>query len=243
SKYAPLSSELISEYNKNGEFALLFDNLKFTKSAEESQELNKVSGGIMIISASGMCDAGRIKHHLKHNLWRENATVLITGYQAEGTLGRRLIEGEKIVRIHGDSVMVKAEIIKLEGFSGHIDNPGILEWLSSLKKKPIKTFIIHGEEDQQLGLEKSIKENFGFDTYIPALREMVNLTNAEVKGLDSEKYKRLRANITEEYFAQYKAIKQNLKELMKLRLNQNQVSELYDDLKTLEKVSRKFLVK
>ncbi|HPP88023.1 MAG TPA: MBL fold metallo-hydrolase RNA specificity domain-containing protein [bacterium] len=139
--------------------------------------------------------------------------------------------------------MVKAEIIKLEGFSGHIDNPGILEWLSSLKKKPIKTFIIHGEEDQQLGLEKSIKENFGFDTYIPALREMVNLTNAEVKGLDSEKYKRLRANITEEYFAQYKAIKQNLKELMKLRLNQNQVSELYDDLKTLEKVSRKFLVK
>ncbi len=230
--------EHVADLNKNGNRALLFDKIRITKTAEESQQLNELRGGAMIISASGMCDAGRIKHHLKHNLWRDDSTVLFTGYQAEGTLGRRLIEGEKIVRIHGDSIIVKAEIIKLEGFSGHIDNPGMLEWLSTIKQPPKKIFIVHGEEEQQIGLEKSIKDNFNYNTYIPSLLESISLDGKE----EDEKLIPLKAHLTQDYFIQYKQVKQNLKELMKLRLNQNQIDELYDDLKTLEKVSRRFLV-
>jgi len=228
----------VTEMNKDGEKALIFDKIRFTKTVEESQQLNEMSDGAMIISASGMCDAGRIKHHLKHNLWRKESTVIITGYQAEGTLGRRLIDGEKIVRIHGDSVMVKADVVKLEGFSGHIDNPGMLEWLSALKTPPKKIFIVHGEEDQQKGLEKSIKDNLNYDAYIPSPLETIMLNDTAVL---EEKISSIKHKTSEAYFEQYRAIKQNLKELMKLRLNESQVEELYEDLKTIEKVSRRFL--
>jgi len=234
-------SDAVAELNQNGEKALIFENIKFTKSAEESQKLNELKGGAMIISASGMCDAGRIKHHLKHNLWKPEATILFTGYQAEGTLGRRLIDGEKIVRIHGESVRVKADIIKLDGFSGHIDNPGMLEWLSHLKKPPKKIFIVHGEPEQQKGLEKSINDNFKYETHIPAMLETIEITDKLAAAVQLEKYKALRMQLSQAYFEQYRTIKQNLKELIKLRLNEKQIEELYDDLKTIEKVSRRFL--
>ncbi|MBP7653281.1 MBL fold metallo-hydrolase [Candidatus Dependentiae bacterium] len=231
-------SDRVMEMNKDGGKALIFDKIRFTKTAEESQELNNMNEQAMIISASGMCDAGRIKHHLKHNLWRNEATILMTGYQAEGTLGRRLIDGEKIVRIHGDSVMVKADVIKLEGFSGHIDNPGMLEWLSALKTPPKKIFIVHGEEEQQKGLEKSIRDNLKFETLIPSSLETVFLKD---KAVIEEQALQMKYRTSEAYFEQYRAVKQNLKELMKLRLNENQIEELYEDLKTIEKVSRRFL--
>ena len=115
----------------------------------------------------------------------------------------------------------------------------MLEWMSALVKPPKKIFIVQGEEEQQAGLEKSIIDNFNYTTYIPSLNEIIDLSENVVVG---ERHQELRGRVSENYFQQYRQIKQNLKELMKLRMNKNQIDELYDDYKTIEKVTRRYLV-
>ena len=129
-----------------GNHPLKLPNLKFTPSQEESVQLNSIMGNSIIISASGMCDAGRIKHHLKHNLWRPESTILFVGFQAEGTLGRRIIDGEKLVTIHGEQVAVKAEIRTMQLYSSHADQAGLLNWLKCFTVPPKGVFLVHGEE-------------------------------------------------------------------------------------------------
>lgn len=153
--------------------------LKFTKTAEESMQLNKINSGAIIISASGMCEAGRIKHHLKHNLWRKESTILFVGYQAVGTLGRRIINGEKQVKIHGEDIIVKAKIISIEGFSAHADQQTLLGWVKAFKKKPKLIFIIHGEEENINGLAKAIENQLEIPTYIPERLAEVDIIEYE----------------------------------------------------------------
>lgn len=136
-------------YLMNGDNPLEFDNLHFTHSAEESKELNLSKEPKVIISASGMCEAGRIKHHLKHNLWRKESSIVFVGYQAEGTLGRKIVEGVKNVKVLGEDIYVKAEVYNLEGFSGHADKDALMKWLKGFKEKPKKVFIVHGEEQSK----------------------------------------------------------------------------------------------
>lgn len=124
-----------------------FDGLIITESSEESKQINFDEAPKVIISASGMCEAGRIRHHLKHNLWKANNTVLFVGYQAEGSLGRRLLNGEKAVTLFGEEVTVNAEIASLQGTSGHADRDGLVEWLKSLKEKPQLVFVNHGDAE------------------------------------------------------------------------------------------------
>lgn len=131
---------------KSGDDPLAFKGLNFTKSSEESAALNKINSGVVIISASGMCDAGRIKHHLKHNLWRKECSIVFVGYQAEGTLGRRIIDGEKMVKIFGEEITVNAEIHQLQGLSGHADRLGLLNWLEAFKKMPKDVLLVHGDK-------------------------------------------------------------------------------------------------
>lgn len=119
--------------------------IHFIQDVEESMRLNDVKQGAVIISASGMCDAGRIKHHLKYNLSRSECTILITGFQAAGTLGRRLVDGIKRVRIYGQEISVKADIYTIGGLSAHADQAGLINWLSHFEHAPEKTFIVHGE--------------------------------------------------------------------------------------------------
>ncbi|KPU45109.1 ribonuclease [Oxobacter pfennigii] len=154
---------------------LNFSNLNIIEKADDSKLLNNKKG-IVIISSSGMCEAGRIKHHLKHNLWRKEATIAFVGYQAEGTLGRRILEGEKSVTIFGEKIAVLAEVECVPGLSGHADLNGILKWVKSIKngvKK--KIFITHGDAEAAENLKEKLKEVSNAEAIVPDLYETFEL--------------------------------------------------------------------
>ncbi|KJS22556.1 MAG: metallo-beta-lactamase [Clostridiaceae bacterium BRH_c20a] len=168
-----------------------FPGLKYTLSADESKAINFLKNNNIIISASGMCDAGRIKHHLKHNLWKSQTTVLFVGYQAQGTLGRKILDGEKVVRIHGEEVAVNADIENIEGFSAHADQKALVEWVQKFKDKPEKIFLVHGEPEGMQMLAKVIKDETKNNVLIPKVGETIELirskeTVAEVSDFEKE---------------------------------------------------------
>lgn len=154
---------------KKGDNPLDFHNLHFTRTTQESKDLNISPESSGMISASGMCTAGRIKHHLKHNLWRKESSIVFVGYQAEGTLGRRIKDGEKKVKIFGEEISVNAEIHVLEGFSGHADQAETLDWVRSFKKRPRKIFLVHGEQDALNTLSDLLKQELNVDVAIPQI--------------------------------------------------------------------------
>lgn len=143
----------------------------FTENVQESMRLNEISGGLVILAGSGMADAGRIKHHLKHNLWRPEATVLLVGYQAQGTLGRRLQDGEEEVRIHGEWIKVKAKVETITGFSAHGDQPALLNWLGRFNKLG-RVFVTHGELESCHGFAELIRQKFQVPVFVPKLDEV-----------------------------------------------------------------------
>ncbi len=155
-------------YLMMGDNPLQFENLHFTENVEESKMLNHSDEPKIIISSSGMCDAGRIKHHLKHNLWKKECSVVFVGYQAEGTLGRRILDGAKDVKIFGEEIHVNAEIHNVEGFSAHADRNGLINWLKGFKEKPRKIFLVHGEAQSKAEFANEIKNILDIDCVIPA---------------------------------------------------------------------------
>ncbi|HBE78417.1 MAG TPA: MBL fold hydrolase [Firmicutes bacterium] len=152
-----------------------FPNLKFIRTAEQSKLLNATAKGAVIISANGMCEAGRILHHLKHNLWRPESHILFVGYQADETLGRRLLEGAKVVKIMGEEVGVHAKIHSIGGFSAHADQAGLMDWLAGFTQKPRSIFIVHGENGAQTELAALIKHRLNIDSFIPKWGERFTL--------------------------------------------------------------------
>ena len=160
---------------KSGDNPLEFPGLKFTRTADESKALNESSEPSIIISASGMCDVGRIKHHLKHNIWNPKSSILFVGYQAPGTLGRKIIDGAKTVKIFGEEFSVNARIEYIEGYSGHADQQWLLNFVYSFIKKPKHIFLVHGEPKGQLVLKDKIIENTGIGVTIPDFGEKYTL--------------------------------------------------------------------
>ncbi|MBN2568417.1 MAG: MBL fold metallo-hydrolase [Deltaproteobacteria bacterium] len=154
-------------------------NLISTPSTEESVAINSKSGSAIVISASGMCTAGRIKHHLKHNLWRPGASIIIVGFQAQGTTGRKIVDGEKDVKIFREDVAVKAKVFTIGGFSAHADQAGLLQWVGNLSKSRPRVFITHGELTAAQALAEKIEERFQLETYIPEWREALSLDAGE----------------------------------------------------------------
>lgn len=146
-------------YMDKGDHPLEFANLHFTQSTEESQALNGDRKPKIIISASGMCEAGRIRHHLKHNLWNPKSSIVFVGYQAEGTLGRKLVNGAESVNLFGEEILVKAEIVNLEGFSGHADRDGLAEWISRFETHP-NVFLVHGEKQAKEKFAEYVGEKY-----------------------------------------------------------------------------------
>ncbi len=147
------------------------DYFHLVKSVEDSKAINLISEPAIIMSASGMCNAGRIKHHLRANIGGHENTVLFVGYQARGTLGRQIIEGNQQVRIHGQMRRVKAELAQIFGFSGHADRDELLIWLKSFEKPPRQIFLTHGEESASLALAEEIENQFGWKVAVPAYGE------------------------------------------------------------------------
>lgn len=161
-------SEALSLLSK-GDDPLKFNNLIITETAEESMELNN-RNSVVIISSSGMCDAGRIKHHLKHNIWQEKSAIVFSGFQAEGTLGRRILDGEKKVKIFGEEIVVKANIFKIESLSGHADLNGLLNWFKHIEKGVKKgIFITHGEFNASENFKNELEKLTDANIVIPSL--------------------------------------------------------------------------
>lgn len=146
-----------------------------TQSAEESKHLNEVQGPCIIIAGSGMCNAGRILHHLRHNLWRPEASVLIVGYQAEGTLGRKLVDGIKSVNIFGERIVVRARIHKLGGFSAHAGQTGLLKWFNVIAPYRPKVVLTHGEENARMTLAELIRHRYGLQPFLPQYGQSIEL--------------------------------------------------------------------
>ena len=173
--------EAIALLQKEGKVPQM-PQLKICETAAESRALNSSESSAIILSASGMADAGRILHHLKHNLWRPESTILFAGYQADGSLGRRLVDGIKRVRVLGEEIAVQAKIQMLDGFSAHADSNQIIEWMRHITNpKPAKDFIVHGEPTSQEALKEQIQNEFGLEVYIPFRGDI-----AKISGRSSE---------------------------------------------------------
>lgn len=152
---------------KKGINPIMFPGLHLAITSDESKEINFENTPKVIISASGMCEAGRIRHHLKHNLWREECTILFVGYQANGTLGRAIVEGAKTVKLFGETIEIRANIAKLIGMSGHADKAGLLRWIEGFEQKPDKVFVVHGEDSICKLFTECLKIEYGIKAYAP----------------------------------------------------------------------------
>lgn len=191
------------EYIAKGDNPLDFKNLRFTRTSQESIWLNTNPDPKVIISASGMCDAGRIRHHLKHNLWNRKSSIVFVGYQAEGTLGRMILDGAKEVTLFGEKVQVNAKIYNLEGFSGHADKNGLLAWLKGFQKEPKHIFLVHGEPEAKEAFAETVEKELGYhpivvkgnSEYVLEKDEIVSMDQAMEEEVDEEMLGSLRTNL------------------------------------------------
>jgi metallo-beta-lactamase family protein len=159
----------------SGQSLLKFPTLKVVRSQEESMAINDLKEPFIVMSTSGMCTAGRIKHHLVHHIEQPASTILFVGYQARGTLGRQIVDGNPEVRIHGRSRLVRARVAQIQGISGHADRSGLMKWLSSFKSPPRHLFVTHGEEDVSLSFAKLVREKMNWQVIVPEYKQSVEL--------------------------------------------------------------------
>ncbi len=173
--HSDLFDEEMNEHMANGESPFAFSGLKFTHTATESKAINHIRGTAIVIAGSGMCTGGRVKHHLVNNIERPESTIMFIGYQAVGTLGRRIVQGEKEVRILGEVRKVRAKVVQIHGFSAHADRDELLHWLSSLKNHPKKIFVVHGETESAKAFGEYVKEKTGWEVMVPEFKDEVVL--------------------------------------------------------------------
>ena len=184
------------ELVQDGTHMFNFTNLRMTETSQESKELNFDTTPKVIISASGMCDAGRIRHHLKHNLWRPESAVVFVGFQGEGTLGRALLNGVKSVKMFGEEIAVNAKIVNYQGLSSHADRDHLLEWIGAFKaKKPQHVFVVHGDREVAPYFAKSITQ-LGFTAHAPQYTEVYDLIADQVEEVGYLPERKVKASFT-----------------------------------------------
>jgi len=169
--------EAASFWKENGK-QLGLPNLQYSKSSQDSMKINRIESGAIIIAGSGMMTGGRIKHHIKHNIWRRNCHLIVTGYQSHGSLGRKLVEGAKKINLWGQSVAVKAKIHTVGGLSAHTDQKGLIDWYSNFKNRP-PVFLVHGEADTMEILRKKLRKDLNAPAHIAHSGKTIDLNNIE----------------------------------------------------------------
>lgn len=239
---ANLFDDETQEIIASGDNPLEFPGLQFTKTADESKALNEKNESSIIISASGMCEVGRIKHHLKHHLWDPNSTILFVGYQAPGTLGRRIVDGEKKVKIFGEEIAINARIEYIEGYSGHADQEWLMNFIFSFITKPKHIFLVHGEPTGQeilknkiideaelpvtipeYGQTYTLNENLTMEQTVAPVAPRVSISNDILDKINTLKNELndMETIVKEDYLAQ----KNNDAEINRLRLRLNEIEE------------------
>ncbi len=245
-KNAQVFDDETKEYILNGDNPLDFPNLEFTRSSEESQALNMDPTPKVIISASGMCEAGRIRHHLKHNLWDKKNSIVFVGYQAEGTLGRAIIEGVESVSLFGEDIAVNAEIHNLEGFSGHADQNGLFAWIASFENQPKQVFLVHGEEESKVDFAKLVKEKLGYEPVVVLgnsefeldmeTATLVNYAEAKEEGALYEEIQQVRNKISNVH-SDIEQILYNANLAMGKDISEEQLVQIKNIVQELEKAT------
>ena len=227
-KNTDLFDDDVKEAMEKGDNPLEFPGLKFTQTVEESKALNESNEPAIILSASGMCEVGRIKHHLKHNIWNSNSTILFVGYQAPGTLGRKIVDGEKKVRIFGEEFSVNARIEYIEGYSGHADQEGLLNFVYSFYTKPKHIFLVHGEEEGQEVLKDKLEENTEIPVTIPSFGETYTLDESLTVEKTYElpkKYRPIRLEVLE----RINTLKEEVEDMADIVKNEKLSENVKDD--------------
>jgi len=182
---------------KKGEDPLDLPQLQFSSTTADSMQINDMKGSAIVISASGMANAGRIKHHLRHNLWRPGASIVFVGFQAEGTPGRKIVDGVKTIRIFNEDIAIKAKIWTINGFSAHAGQSQLLDWLGNFQNKKMPVFLVHGESSAQDVLASLIREKLGFDVTIPEyLEEIILKVGAKLEEVKQPKVEKTRIDLS-----------------------------------------------
>ena len=225
----------------SGENPLDIPGIRYTQTTEDSKAINEDTGTGIIISASGMCDSGRIKHHLKHHLWREESHIVFIGYQAEGSVGRRIIDGAKTVKLFGEEIAVKAHIHTLGGFSAHADQKGLLDWVSHIRNPDLQVFVNHGEEKVSLEFSQLVNQQCHFKTTVSQWKEKRVLFGDEGEAIPEE---RVEEGIPPQdvFSVLFKNLDRAYKRLRrKLKKEKKKGESFYDPkhLKELEEVNKK----
>ena len=168
-------NEATKKMVREGKNPFIFPYVHFTTTVEESKIINSIDSGAIILAGSGMCTGGRIKHHLKHNLWRPESSVIFVGYQAKGTLGRSIVDGAKMVKIYGEEIAVKSKIYTINGFSSHADQPVLLDWIDNFENKEV-VYIIHGEPEVMEVFKEKLETELSIKTHIVEKGEPIYIT-------------------------------------------------------------------
>jgi metallo-beta-lactamase family protein len=194
--------EAAQEVVRDGDALFTFPGLTMTESSEESKMLNLDPNPKVIISASGMCDAGRIRHHLKHNLWRPESAIVFVGYQGQGTLGRQLLEGAETVKLFGEQIAVKAQIHNFKGLSSHADRDHLLAWIEAVSPKPMQVFVVHGDGPITELFADTLRQR-GFEAHAPLFEEVYDLVENKMlaAGVEVEPKKpKAREHVSNSYW-------------------------------------------
>ena len=204
------------ELVKDGTHMFSFPNLHLVETTEESRMLNLDKTPKIIISASGMCDAGRIRHHLKHNLWRANSAVVFVGFQSPGTLGRKLLDGAESVKLFGEEIAVKAKIVNFQGLSSHADHDHLVEWIKAFDPKPAHVFVVHGDEDVAPVFAEELN-SLGFHAHAAKFTECYDLAANEMvsEGYISERKRTAQKSRADNLYAKLVAAAESLLEFAK----------------------------